>query len=342
MSEPPASVPASTAWVTAGDPARLAWRIGGVSLLERKVRELARGGATQVVVAAAPLLFERAMPVAVEFAGAMATTPAEAVVHRADVVAGVEVTDDRTRRAAEWALLRQMNKSFEGPVDALINWRMSMPITRALAQLPLTAITPNHITVVAILLGLGAAALIMASQQSWAIAIGGVMLQINSILDSCDGELARLRFQYSKLGQWLDNIADDLVDNMFVLAVGLALGPPWFWVGLAAAVGRWCVAIYTYISVYRQTGTGDVFAHRWWFEKDKQTANEVYDPRAVTTWIRSLGRRDTFVFVWMLVCVAGLPQWVVVHGGLIALIQVGTFVLHVAITTFSRPAARAH
>ena len=87
------------------------------------------------------------------------------------------------------------------------------------------------------------------------------------------------------------------------------------------------VSLVTYISVYRRTGTGDVFAFRWWFESDKQTADDVYDPKAITTWLRSFGRRDTFVFIWMLACLAGFPYWVVGHGLVIAAVNVSLLVL---------------
>jgi len=114
-----------------------------------------------------------------------------------------------------------MNKSFEGPVDALSNWRFSMRLTRLLARRSL-AVTPNHVTIAAIAVGLAAAWL--ASRGGHALfALAGVLLELNSILDSCDGELARLRFQYSRLGQWLDNLADDVVDNVFLIAVGAAI-----------------------------------------------------------------------------------------------------------------------
>ncbi|MGH2897338.1 MAG: CDP-alcohol phosphatidyltransferase family protein, partial [Solirubrobacteraceae bacterium] len=230
---------------------------------------------------------------------------------------------------AEWALIRRMNKSFEGPVDALINWRFSMRITRVLARRSL-AVTPNHVTIVAIVVGLVASAL--ASRGSYAmLALAGVLLEVNSILDSCDGELARLRYQYSKLGQWLDNLSDDLVDNLFIIAVGAGLGGPWRWLGLAAACGRWLVSLVTYIAVYRRTGTGDVFAFRWWFESDKATADDVYDPRSPITWLRSFGRRDTYVFVWMVVLVCGFPPWVVGNGLAIAAVNVSLLVLHFAV-----------
>jgi phosphatidylglycerophosphate synthase len=305
---------------------RHAWKIGGVSALERRIREAARQGATRAVVAAAPVELPRPLPIPVEFVPVGSPAPEGAQRERADVVAGIELIDEASRGRAEWAVIRRMNKSFEGPVDALINWRFSMRLTRMLARRSL-AVTPNHVTLTAIAVGLVAAWL--ASRGGYAmLALAGVLLEVNSILDSCDGELARLRFQYSRLGQWLDNLSDDVVDNVFLIAVGAGLGGLWRWLGLAAAGGRLLVAVTTYLSVYRRTGTGDVFAFRWWFESDKATADDVYDPRSPITWLRSLGRRDTYVFVWMIALAAGFPPWVIGHGLAIAAVNVGLLILH--------------
>jgi phosphatidylglycerophosphate synthase len=250
------------------------------------------------------------------------------------VIAGVELVDDDARARAEWALIRRMNKSFEGPVDALINWRFSMRITRVLARRSL-ALTPNHVTIVAILVGLFASWL--ASRGGYAnIAIAGVLLELNSILDSCDGELARLRYQYSKLGQWLDNLSDDIVDNLFIISVGYALGGTWLWLGLAGGGGRVLCSLVTYLDVYRRTGTGDVFAFRYWFEGDKATADDVYDPRSPLTWLRSFGRRDTYVFAWMIACLAGWPYWVVGHGLAIAIVSATMLAIHFVVVATRR------
>ncbi|MBV8761650.1 MAG: CDP-alcohol phosphatidyltransferase family protein [Deltaproteobacteria bacterium] len=300
--------------------------VGGLTALERRIRELAKAGATKAIVAAAPVDIARPLPIPVEYVAAGSAAPEGAQRERADVIAGVELVDEAARKQAEWALIRRMNKSFEGPVDALINWRFSMRITRVLARRSL-AVTPNHVTIVAILVGLLAAGLMAHGGWAW-IAAAGVLLELNSILDSCDGELARLRYQYSKLGQWLDNLSDDIVDNVFIIAAGHACGGIWAWLGLAAACGRWLVSIVTYISVYRATGTGDIFAFRWWFESGAQSVDDVYDPKALTTWLRSFGRRDTYVFVWMLACLAGFPYWVVGHGLLIAAVNDALLVLH--------------
>ncbi len=306
---------------TTGD--RHAQIVGGLTVLERRVRECAKQGAKRVVVAAPPLTIPRALPIPVEFVPPGTTPPAGARVERADVIGGVELVDAAARDKAEWALIRGLNKSYEGPVDALINWRFSMRITRWLARRSLR-ITPNHVTLFAILIGLTASAL--ATRGGYLlIAIAGVLLEVNSILDSVDGELARLRYQFSKLGQALDNMSDDIVDNVFIAAVGYALGGVWMWLGLAAAGGRVFVSLTVYLAVWKKLRNADVMAYRWWFETDVATVDEQFDPKAIMTWLRSFGRRDTYVFVWMLACVAAFPYLVVCHGLAIAAVNVSLF-----------------
>jgi phosphatidylglycerophosphate synthase len=312
---------------TTGD--RHLTQIAGLTALERTLRRAAKQGATHAIVAAGPVAFPRPLPITVEFAGPDAAAPTDTPAERADVIAGIELVDAAAARRAEWTLIRTMNKSFQGPVDALFNWRFSMRITRVLARRSL-AITPNHVTCVSIVVGLLAG--FVATRGGWAaLALGALLLQVQSILDSVDGELARLRFQFSKLGQWLDNLSDDVVDNAFIAAVGYALGGPWPWLGFAAAGGRVAFAAATYLWVYLTTGSGDVFAFRWWFESATATADEIYSPRSLATWLRSLGRRDTYVFCWMIACACGLPQWVVVHALVIAAINLSLLALHVTV-----------
>lgn len=320
----------SIAFLESGPAGGHAFVLGGVTALERRVRALAREGVTRAVAAVAPVPLPRPLPIPVEFVAPGSAAPPGARRERADVLAGIELVDEASRARAEWALIRRQNKSYEGPVDALINWRFSMRLTRVLARRSL-AVTPNHVTLVAIALGLAASACALRVGGYAGFAVAGALLQVNSILDSVDGELARLRFQYSKLGQWLDNLADDVVDNAFIVAVGHALGGWWATLALLGAGGRLLVQLVTYLDVYRRTGTGDIFAFRWWFEGASTTVDEVYDPRSPITWLRSFGRRDTYVFLWMLACLAGLPAWVVGHGLVIGAVQVGLLVTHFAV-----------
>ena len=69
-------------------------------------------------------------------------------------------------------------------------------MTRRLAT---TGITPNAMTLVTAALGLTAAWLFASPALARQIA-GGVLFLLHSILDGCDGELARLKFQESRLG----------------------------------------------------------------------------------------------------------------------------------------------
>ena len=110
---------------------RHAQQLGGLTALERRVREVAKQGAARAIVAGAPVAFGRPLPIPVTFVEPGAAPPAGARRERADVVAGVALVDARACRAAEWKLIRGMNKAFEGPVDALFNWRFSMRITSA-------------------------------------------------------------------------------------------------------------------------------------------------------------------------------------------------------------------
>jgi phosphatidylglycerophosphate synthase len=255
MSEP-SSPPSIFITAEPGSPAP-GWIAGGLTVLERRVREAKRAGAARILVACTtPLAPE--LEALVERVPPGSTPPAGARVVRADELAEVKLDSPRALRRAEWNHMQGMQKSFQGITDAWLNHHVSLRITRVLAR---TRVTPNQISVLTIFVGI-AAVLAVALGGRDGVIWGACLLQAHSILDSCDGELARLRFQYSKLGQWLDNLSDDVVDNLFPVAVGYALGGIWLAIALAAAAARIVVTIAIYLSVYRRTRTGDVFAFR--------------------------------------------------------------------------------
>ncbi len=303
--------------------------LGGLTALERVIRGLGKAGVKRVVVAAEPFDVEQAgVPrvghgVVVEWvAPGTAPAPGQPVV-RGDEIAGVRITDDASRRRAEWALFGSLPKTHQGPTDALINQHVSLRITRQLCK---TRVHPNHITVASMFWGLAAAAIVL--EGSWlAIAIGGVMMQLHNILDSCDGELARLRFQYTQIGGWLDNILDEIVDNAFIACAGIAAGGVWTYVGIAGAAARFLSNALQWIEI-RRMGSNSAFAFRYWFESDVESADDAYGRRSALYWVRSLGRRDTFVFVFMLFMLAGLPQGVAVVGAAIGAVLLTLMLLH--------------
>lgn len=77
--------------------------------------------------------------------------------------------------------------------------------------------------------------------MGWGL-LGATLFQIQSILDGVDGELARLLHKESKLGYYLDLVADNLT-HMAVFG-GIALGQiasgnpgPWEALGILAVLG---------------------------------------------------------------------------------------------------------
>ncbi len=300
---------------------------GGVTVLERNLRALAKQGHAGVTVAAPELPLRADLPLAVAWAPRDAPPPDGSVVVRGDEVAGIRVVDRASCKQAEWELCLGLSKSHQGLIDGLINWRFSMPITRLLSS---TRVTPNQITAVSFLTGLAGSALLLGRSHLW-IALGGVLIQAQSVLDSCDGELARLRFQGSKLGQWLDNVSDDVLDLTFICCAGVAAGGVWLAPTLAFAAVRGVAQIFVYHEVYRRTGTGDLYAFRIWFDSKKETVDEVYEKGSIGTLIRALGRRDTYVFCWMLLCLANQVQVVALWGIILGAMIGGLMSFHLVL-----------
>lgn len=109
--------------------------------------------------------------------------------------------------AAEDWLLRSLIKDTEGFMSRHVERRVSLAITRRLVG---TRITPNQMTLVSLTIGLLGAPFFLSAEPLLQI-IGSLLFLTHSILDGCDGELARLKFQESPTGARLDFWGDNLV-----------------------------------------------------------------------------------------------------------------------------------
>ena len=306
-----------------------AMRVGGMTVLERLVREAKRGGAARVLVRADEAQAAGLDPAAlgVERLARGAAAPAGARLVRGDELLGVVVEDERSRRRAEWALLQSCRRPYDGPGDRFFIRTFSLRITRALAR---TRVTPTQITYLNA--AVGVAACVLAGLGGHAgLAGGGVGFIVSVVLDSVDGELARVKHMTSRHGMIVDNVSDDVVDNGFVLGIGIGLGGAWLWLGGAAALARWLVALRTYVEVARAGRPGDVMAFRWWFERGEETSEVYADFRSPLTWVRSLGRRDTYCLVFGALCLAGLGVPALLLGCAICFGYFAMLLLHLAL-----------
>ncbi len=218
----------------------------------------------------------------------------------------VLVTDDASAERAEEALLATLRKPQDGFVSKAINRAISLRVTRLLAR---TSLRPNQLSVG--ILAFGAAGAALAAQGTYgAMALGGVCFNAQSVLDGCDGELARLTFRGSRLGEWIDTVGDDCTNYSFFAAAswglhraGLGDLPLWAGaVGLAAGVVASGIE-YRYLV---RIGSGDLLKYPLGFGKDPEpaTAPETGLQR-VLGMARPLFKRDFFVFATMLCTVAG-------------------------------------
>ena len=108
-------------------------------------------------------------------------------------------------------------KSTDG-LFARMNRRISIPISRQLIKTP---ITPNMVSLFTLALSL-MAGLCFAFGGYWNCLTGAFLGVWGSILDGCDGEVARLKLQVSDFGCWLDTICDYLY--YFVTFAGVIIG----------------------------------------------------------------------------------------------------------------------
>ena len=99
-------------------------------------------------------------------------------------------------RVAERRLLRTLVKDTDGFMARHLERPVSLQISRRLAR---TAITPNQMSMISIVVGVCGGPFFLSAEPSLQT-IGALMFLAHSILDGCDGELARLKFQELRWG----------------------------------------------------------------------------------------------------------------------------------------------
>jgi phosphatidylglycerophosphate synthase len=213
------------------------------------------------------MLVEAAAPAV--FAGASATSAAVVVATPAmlraawpSIAAGDSVSDalDRALKSAD-VEVRPSAADFEvltGPanigrlearmvltlgspidtrLDTVFHRRLSRPVSLRAAKL---GVGPNAVTFGSLVVGL------VAAWGFWqgtpiAAALGLIFYAAAVVLDHADGEVARLTFSESTLGEWFDVTADTVVHALLVAALGVSTdrvaGGGGAALGVVAAVG---------------------------------------------------------------------------------------------------------
>jgi hypothetical protein len=334
-------------------------RVGGLRVVDRAIKQLARLRDARVIIASdGSVRLPKRLPRNMELhfidgdpavgVEALASGLKDPLVVGGDTVwlqvsrpdRGTRVVDRATRRAAEDAIFKDLLRGDLGLVARYINKRISFPITRyLLVYLP---ITPNLVTLIAGFIGLYGA-LLIASGTYEHVLYGFLLAQAQSILDGCDGELARVRLQQSAIGEWLDTIVDDVLNLALVLAVGMALwqrGAPLgasaknvnilaggTSIDLKCALAAAGMLVFYNIVAYRelihQGEGGEVLKIRWWFAYGQSLKSMSGAGSHSLKSVLILGKRDFFVFAWLVMAYFDLLPVILLYMLVLAIVYSG-------------------
>lgn len=161
--------------------------------------------------------------------------------------------DEPSRAAVERALYARLGRSGDGWFTRHVDRRFSRALTRLL--LP-TGVPPNVVTVVSIAIGILGGGCFAVGNPAAAIA-GALLFLASTIIDGCDGEIARLTFRESTFGARLDILGDNLV-HLFLFG-GIAIGlyrrssdPTIALLGAALVLGVCVAMVAVYLCIVRQ------------------------------------------------------------------------------------------
>jgi phosphatidylglycerophosphate synthase len=310
----------------------------GLPLVRRTVLAGRKAGFDRIVVAdsGGEKMSQALAGTPVEFLGAGAHPPEGAVIVPWNLVldtralqpiqpgvntsaSGVAVrTSSDLPRAEKW-LLSRLLKDTEGFMSRHFERKISLAMTRRLSA---TSITPNQMTLVSVAIGLAGAPFFL-SERPLLQTIGALLFLLHSIVDGCDGELARLKFEESRWGGILDFWGDNLVHiSVFgAIAIGWsrAEGKAWpLLLGAAAIAGTLASAGFAYWQTMRRPKEGPLFT------------NVTESTAAGSDVVNALSRRD-FIYVVLALSLLGKANW------FLALAAVGAPAFFVTLVLLGRP-----
>jgi phosphatidylglycerophosphate synthase len=199
-----------------------------------------------------------------------------------------------------------MSKPQDGFVSRFLNRPISRRITSFLLKFP---IHPNGWTISIFVLPLVAGAFLIRGDYV-SIVIGAAIFQVFSILDGCDGEIARAKNLESKFGERLDYFCDFTASLLYVLTLGLGLH--------RSREGVVCAVLITANELFLRVGknkmAGGLSAlHESFYARHRAMIGHSgllnFGERFVW-WLFQLTKRDMAILVFLMLALLGLADWI--------------------------------
>lgn len=252
-----------------------------------------------------------------------------------------EVTEDKWQRVGNERQRQLAERKLDGwlikPTDGIFakaNRTISIPISRLIIPFP---ITPNMISLFT--LGVSfAAGVFLALGGYWNMLTGAFLSWFSSVLDGCDGEVARLKLQESAFGCWLETVCDNLY-YLFIfggMTIGLVRSSGdrsyLIWGGLLL-FGATMSFLMTGLQRHQMTrGQPEKYLQEWHRKADSRSSNPLLYLGRHTEFII---RRCFLPYVILFFALLGIMNWFLIGATVGAnIVWIVTFYSYLTFTPF--------
>ncbi len=210
----------------------------------------------------------------------------------------IDIDTKDSYEKAEKVLCKKLTKPTDGPVSKFLNRPISIRISKLLLR---TEIKPNFVSVMSFGIAV-LSAIFFCLGNYLSIIIGGLLAQFSSIVDGCDGEIARLRFQQSNYGAWFDAVLDRYADALIIL--GMTYG---YW-SLHNTMMIWLIGFIALIGSFMNSYTAGKY-------------DSVLEKKIKREWFEIRIGRDVRLFIIMVGALLNQVFYILVILGLVTNIE---------------------
>lgn len=220
--------------------------------------------------------------------------------------------------ACEKRFLRGAGKAQDGLVSRFLNRPISRAITRALLH---TSITPSGWTLLIFILPL-VGSVFLAHGRYADIVLGLLFFQLYSILDGCDGEIARAKHLASPRGAQLDTWCDTVGNLLMVLTLGSGLGRLGEGIAVALLIATNELLLAFPARSARETPADPAAAALYPRQRHLLDGGRLFFfGERFTATLLQLTKRDVALVAFLLLALAGLPAWILHSLGAVAAVS---------------------
>ena len=199
-----------------------------------------------------------------------------------------------------------MSKPQDGFVSRFLNRPISRRITRFLLKFP---IHPSAWTISIFVLPLIASVFLVRGDY-FSVLLGAAIFQVFSILDGCDGEIARAKNLESKFGERLDYFSDFIASLLYVLALGLGLH--------RSSEGIVCAVLITANELLLRAGKSHTAVAPSTLQESFYARHHgmighsglLHLGERFVWWLFQLTKRDMALVVFLMLALLGLAPWI--------------------------------